>query len=140
MRPSGSSIIFSILLLGWCPRVTPSRAQSARTIVDGPGTACRDPRSLRHAAFPRARACTSAVVRALPPIPQSPLSTLDHAPSDLAHVLALDRDHRIGQLADDLALLFLAEHVFDDANLNERDSSEARNTAMLAMSSGSISP
>src|SRR6516164_761611 len=28
-----------------------------------------------HAAFPRARACTSAVVRALPPIPQSPLST-----------------------------------------------------------------
>src|SRR5262245_35949316 len=32
-------------------------------------------RSDRHAAFPRAKACTSAVVRALPPIPQSPLST-----------------------------------------------------------------
>src|SRR6516165_8058794 len=36
---------------------------------------CPLARSPRHAAFPRARACTSAVVRALPPIPQSPLST-----------------------------------------------------------------
>src|SRR5207249_4693571 len=45
---------------------------------------------------------------------------LDHAPGDAAHVLAFDRDHRVGQLADDLALLLLAEHVLDDANLNER--------------------
>src|SRR6266446_7056507 len=52
--------------------------------------------------------------------PVAAFHLLDHAPSDLAHVLALDRDHRVCQLADDLTLLFLAEHVFDDANLNER--------------------
>src|SRR4051794_31876904 len=53
----------------------------------------------------------------------SPIATfhfLDHAPSDATHALALDHDHRISQFADDLALLFFAEHVLDDANLNER--------------------
>src|SRR5262249_11853536 len=45
---------------------------------------------------------------------------LDHAPGDGTHGLALDRHHGVGELADDLALLFLAENVFDDANLNER--------------------
>src|SRR6266478_8690278 len=57
-------------------------------------------------------------VAANSPVPAFHL--LDHAPGDAAHVLAFDRDHRVGQLADDLALLLLAEHVLDDANLNER--------------------
>ena len=35
-------------------------------------------------------------------------------PDDLAPVLALNRDHRVGQLADDLTLLFLAEHILDN--------------------------
>jgi hypothetical protein len=52
--------------------------------------------------------------------PVAAFHLLDHAPGDVAHVLTLDRDHRIGQLADDLTLLFLTEHVLDDANLNER--------------------
>src|SRR2546429_137694 len=57
-------------------------------------------------------------VAADPPV--AALHLLDQAKGHAAHALALDRHHRIGQLADDLALLFLAEHVFDDANLNER--------------------
>src|SRR3954467_5199411 len=52
--------------------------------------------------------------------PVAAFHVLDHAPGDVAHVLALDRDHRVSQLADHLALLFLAEHVLDDPNLNER--------------------
>src|SRR5258706_11443144 len=44
---------------------------------------------------------------------------LDHAPGDAAHVLAFDRDHHTWEVADDLALLFLAEDVLDNANLNE---------------------
>src|SRR5262249_54095956 len=51
--------------------------------------------------------------------PVTAFHLFDHTPSDAAHVLAFDRDHRIGQFADDLVLLFLAEHVLDDANLNE---------------------
>src|SRR5690242_6608062 len=57
-------------------------------------------------------------VAADPPV--AAFHLLDDAPRDIAHVLALDRDHRVGQLADHLALLFLAEDVLDDANLNER--------------------
>jgi len=60
------------------------------------------------------------MVIALPPIPRSPLSTSSTTPKgDLAHVLAFDRDHCVDQLADDLTLLFIAEHALDDANLNE---------------------
>jgi hypothetical protein len=58
--------------------------------------------------LPAASACTSLVVSALPPMPQSPLSTSSTV------------THGIGQLLDDLSLLILAENVFDDANLNER--------------------
>src|SRR5579859_489147 len=52
--------------------------------------------------------------------PIAAFDLLDYAPGDIAHVLTLDRDHCVGQLGDHLALLFLAEHVFDDANLDER--------------------
>src|ERR1700733_9407845 len=51
--------------------------------------------------------------------PVTAFHLLDHAPGDAAHALALDRNHRVGQLADHLAFLLLAEHVLDDANLNE---------------------
>jgi hypothetical protein len=60
-------------------------------------------------------------VRALPPNPPvAAFHLLDRAPDDVAHVLALDRHHRVGQLTDHLALLLLTEHVLDDPNLNER--------------------
>ena len=52
--------------------------------------------------------------------PVAALDFFDHAPSDLTHVFALDRDHGVGQLRDDLLLLFLAKNVFDDSDLNER--------------------
>src|SRR5271169_1234763 len=79
------------------PEVAPSRSLSACQSVDvggGQGVATDPPVAAFH--------------------------LLDDAPRDVAHVLALDRDHRVGQLADDLALLFLTEYVLDDANLNER--------------------
>jgi hypothetical protein len=47
--------------------------------------------------------------------PVAAFHLLDQAKGDLAHVLTLDRDHRVGQLGDDLALLFLTEHVFEDS-------------------------
>src|ERR1700730_15837630 len=50
--------------------------------------------------------------------PVAAFHLLDDAPGDIAHVLTLDRDHRLGELADDLALLFPTEHVLDHANLN----------------------
>ena len=74
-------------------------------------------------------------VAADPPV--AAFHLLDHAPSDAAHVLALDRDHRVGQLADDLALLFLAEHVLDDANLNER---HWISPSVLCLTRGAIVP
>src|SRR3974390_270545 len=52
--------------------------------------------------------------------PVAAFHLLDHAPGDPAHALAFDRDHGVGQLADDLLLLLLAEHILDDAHLNER--------------------
>src|SRR6516162_8324537 len=52
--------------------------------------------------------------------PVAAFHLFDQAKGDLAHVLALDRDHRVSQLADDLALLFLTEHVLDDLNLDQR--------------------
>ena len=53
-----------------------------------------------------------------PPI--AALDLLDHAPRDLAHVLAFDRDHRVGQTLDDLLLLVAAEHTFDELDVDER--------------------
>jgi hypothetical protein len=44
---------------------------------------------------------------------------LDQAKGDLAYILALDRHHCVSQLANDFALLFLAEHVLNYSNLNE---------------------
>src|SRR5262249_271765 len=55
-----------------------------------------------------------------PDPPVAAFHLLDQTKGDLTHVLALDRDHRVGQLGDDLALLFLTEYVLDDLNLNER--------------------
>jgi hypothetical protein len=52
--------------------------------------------------------------------PVAALDFFDYAPSDLTHVFALNRDHGVGQLRDDLLLLFLAENIFDDSDLNER--------------------
>ena len=46
--------------------------------------------------------------------PVAALDFFDHAPSDLTHVFAFDRDHGLGQLRDNLLLLFLTEDVFDD--------------------------
>jgi hypothetical protein len=67
------------------------------------------------------RAWTSAVVIALPPIPPVVAFDLfDEAKGNLAHVLALDRNHCVGQLADDLALLFFSEHILDNLNLIKR--------------------
>src|SRR5215470_7432555 len=50
-------------------------AASARSSLRRSGAMQRDVTSRGHAALPRAKVCTSAVVSALPPIPQSPLST-----------------------------------------------------------------
>jgi hypothetical protein len=52
--------------------------------------------------------------------PVAALDFFDHAPGDLTHVFAFDRDHGVGQLRDDLLPLFLGENVFDDSDLNER--------------------
>src|ERR1700733_5133625 len=51
----------------------------------------------------------------------SPIAALDFVdlhPSHAAHVLALDRYHRIGQSRDHLVFLLGSEHVLDDAYLN----------------------
>src|SRR3954454_13499295 len=52
--------------------------------------------------------------------PIAALDLLDHAPGDLAHVLALDRHHRVGQTLDDLLLLIAREHAFDELDVDER--------------------
>jgi hypothetical protein len=85
-------------------------ATNARTAKSRPDVTSLMTHATRYAALPRASAWTSAVVSGF----------FDHAPSDLTHVFALDRDHGVGQLRDDLLLLFLAENVFDDSDLNER--------------------
>src|SRR5262249_53172458 len=79
-----------------CNEVRPSRSLSARQGV-------------------HVRGCPGAAADS----PVAALHLLDHAPSDASHALAFDRDHRVSQLADHLALLFLAKHVLDDADLNE---------------------
>src|ERR1700680_2756258 len=45
--------------------------------------------------------------------PVAALDLFDDAPRDAAHVLALDRDHGLRELLDDLALLMLREHTLD---------------------------
>ena len=57
----------------------------------------------------------------LPPMPHSPLLHLfDRDPRDRPHRLALDVDHRLGEPGDDLLLLVVAEHTFDELHLDER--------------------
>jgi hypothetical protein len=77
--------------------------------------------SLQATGAPAARALTSAVVRGLPAMPQSPLlSSSNQHPGDRAHVLALDGDHGLGQLPDDLLLLLGREHTLDELHVDER--------------------
>src|SRR5450755_3159371 len=45
---------------------------------------------------------------------------LDDAPGELAHALALDRDHRVRDPFDDLPLLLGGEDTLDDLDLDER--------------------
>src|SRR5580658_551101 len=87
----------------------------ARTTVGDPGTIAPSGRLP-----PRQGMHIRRAQRIAADAPVPAFHFLDHAPRDTAHVLALDRDHRVGQLADHLAFLLLAEHVLDDANLNER--------------------
>src|SRR5215472_6419964 len=91
----------------------------------GPSSMIRAQNARREAALSRSlAACQSVNVggghRLAADAPVAALHLFDQAKRDLAHVLALDRDHCVSQLADDLSLLFLTEHVFDNLNLNER--------------------
>src|SRR5665648_1221887 len=45
---------------------------------------------------------------------------LDDTPGDRAHVLALDRDHGVGELPDDLLLLLRGEDALDELDVDER--------------------
>src|ERR1700722_16991508 len=45
---------------------------------------------------------------------------LDHDPGDLAHALAFDGDHRVGEFLDHPALLLGGEHVLDELDVDER--------------------
>jgi hypothetical protein len=49
--------------------------------------------------------------------PVAAFDFLHHAPGDAAHGLAFYFHHGIGQFLNDLAFLFLAEYVLNDANL-----------------------
>ena len=69
---------------------------------------------------PAARALTSAVVKPL--AADAPIAALDlfnDNPGHPAHVLAFDRDHRIGQRLDHLPLLRLGEDALDQLYLNQ---------------------
>jgi hypothetical protein len=60
------------------------------------------------------------VLSGLPPMPQSPLATpLYDDPGHRAHVLAFDRDHRVGEALDDLALLVGREDVLDERDVDD---------------------
>src|ERR1700683_5170851 len=74
--------------------------------------------SRRFSARQRVHVGSRQSVAANPPI--TAFNFLYHAPRDAAHTLAFDRDHRVRELADDLVFLFLAEDVFDHADLDER--------------------
>src|SRR5947207_13187853 len=53
----------------------------------------------------------------------TPLATgdlLDQAPRDRSQLLALDRDHRVGEALDDLLLLKRREDALDELDLDER--------------------
>ena len=50
---------------------------------------------------------------------QSPLDLLEDGHGDLAHVLAFDFDHRVGETLDDLLLLRLREDALEGLDLDE---------------------
>ncbi len=52
--------------------------------------------------------------------PRAAPHVLDHHPGDRAHVLALHRDHGLGQRLHDLRLLVVAEHALDDLHVDQR--------------------
>ena len=52
--------------------------------------------------------------------PLAALHLFDRDPGDGAHRLALDVDHRLGELGDDLLLLVRREHTLDELDLHER--------------------
>jgi hypothetical protein len=103
------------------------RPYPADQVAAGSSRESRGPRSTRHTArvdrlgglAAREGVYIGGGQRGAADSPVAAFDLLDHAPCDIAHVFAVDRDHRLGQFADDLALLFPAEHVLDDANLNE---------------------
>ena len=52
--------------------------------------------------------------------PVAALDLFDNHPGDLAHALAFDGDHRVGEFLDDPALLLGGEHVLDELDVDER--------------------
>jgi hypothetical protein len=96
-----------------------ARADNAQAAKSRPGVTLINDDALRGFS-PRERVDVGRGERISSDPPVSALDFFDHAPSDLTHVFALDRDHGVGQLRDDLLLLFLGENVFDDSDLNER--------------------
>ncbi len=51
--------------------------------------------------------------------PTAALHLFDNHPGYRSHFLALDGNHRVGELANHLLLLILGENAFDDLDLNE---------------------
>src|SRR4029077_1756340 len=51
--------------------------------------------------------------------PTPALDLFDDHPGDLAHLLALDGNHRVGELANHLLLLGVREDAFDELDLNK---------------------
>src|SRR3954454_11719422 len=58
--------------------------------------------------------------------PVAALRLLDVHPGDSAHALALDVDHRIGELLDHLALLLGVEDAFDELDIDDGHGSSQR--------------
>src|ERR687898_2337882 len=51
--------------------------------------------------------------------PVAACDLLDDDPGHRAHILAFDRDHRVGEALDDLALLVGREDVLDELDVDE---------------------
>src|SRR5262249_12458651 len=63
--------------------------------------------------------------------PVAALDFLDDHPGDGAHVLPFDGDHRVGDLADHLALLRLGEDPFNQLDLNHGHGCLLVNSALV---------
>src|SRR5437764_369925 len=57
---------------------------------------------------------------------------VDHAAGELAHVLTLDLDHRVGETLDDLPLLLGGEDALDHFYLDQRHAVLLRRTGRCA--------